>query len=92
MSLMVYVPTILPIGVLGHVVAHLLSWSITLGDRLQFALGWENLERGKSSFVGSGLLHGMRVNDPGLFFKVESVLLGKETCLWNLIHVFLLIL
>ena len=89
---MVDVPTILPIGVLGHVVAHFLSRRITLWDRLQFALGWQDLERGKSSFVRCGVLHGMRVDDPRLFFKVESVFLGEKTSLGDLIHVFLLIL
>ena len=92
MSLMVDVPTILPVGVLGHVVAHLLCRSVTLGDGLQFALGRQDLERGKSSFVRCGVLHGMRVDDPGLFFKVERVFLGEQASLGDLIHVFLLIL
>ena len=89
---MINIPTILPIGILSHVMTHLLSRRVTLGERSQFTLGWHHFEGRKCSFVCCGQLHWVRVDYSCLFLQVEGIFLSEEARPGDLVHVLLLIL
>ena len=54
MSLMIDIPTVLPVGVLSLIVTHLLSRCIALGQGSQLALGRHDFEWCESGFVSRG--------------------------------------
>lgn len=68
MSLVVDVATVLPIGELCHIAAHLLSRGIALRKWSELTLRWQNLEWSECCIVSCGQLHRVWVDDTSLFF------------------------